>query len=402
MEIIYNDGALDIWSWCEDLDEGTLEQAKNVAKHPAVKHHVALMPDAHLGYGMPIGGVACVDGLSPAMVGYDIGCGMCAMNTQLSLAEVEPHLDEILHEIRRTIPTGFHTHDKGHTHPWHGFDHWMPNIETKGWFNEQVFQKAQESLGTLGGGNHFIEIQHEKRSEAFDRDNVWVMLHSGSRKLGHDIADYYMKKAEEADPVGKELGVPVLDYCSNEGTEYVVSMGFALAYAQRNRAIMLEMIKRIFLNIFGSEIVFRDEVNIHHNYASFEKVEGSHLWVHRKGATSAKDFEVGIIPGSMGTSSFIVTGMGSPDSFQSCSHGAGRKRGRNDTIRGVSKEEALKSIEHVKFAGFSTVKRGKLKGELDIGEAPAAYKDINEVIKNQEDLVLPLVQLWPLGVVKGD
>ncbi|RKX34056.1 MAG: RtcB family protein, partial [Verrucomicrobia bacterium] len=259
---------------------------------------------------------------------------------------------------------------------------------------------AFKNLGSLGGGNHFIEIQ------AGDDGNVWLMLHSGSRNLGYRIAEHHHKRAVElCRRKGIELPADDLAYLesdSEEGRAYIREMNLALDYALENRARMMAVFKEAFYHTYAS-VVFTQEINIHHNYAAPEEHFGESVWVHRKGATSAKQGEMGIIPGSMGTPSYIVRGKGNADSFASCSHGAGRTMGRMAASRTLSREACDKAMEGIVFSGWHSMRgRGrKGRGMLDLSEAPQAYKNIDEVIEAELDLIEPIVRLRPLGVLKG-
>lgn len=382
-------------SWCEKVEKNTLQQAINLANHPAVFHHVALMPDCHLGYGMPIGGViGCLDAVIPNAVGVDIGCGMCAIQTNLKTGETDRNLIEIiLNSVKKNVPVG-----EGHAH--RAFQEWDQKNRFPAWLDRHARDLAFKNLGTLGGGNHFIEIQEA------DDGLIWLMIHSGSRNLGYRIAAYHHKLAIKLCQKNR-ISLPVTDLAffdadSSEGKAYLKDMKFAMEYALENRRRIMSALKAEFSCVLP-EVEFKREINIHHNFASLEKHYGKKLWIHRKGATSARKDEYGIIPGSMGTPSYIVRGLGNSESFNSCSHGAGRVMSRREASRTLSKKKCDKSMNGIIFDGWSPVKRryGKREGLLDFGEAPAAYKDIEDVIKSQLDLIKPVVRLKPLGVIKG-
>ena len=400
-----NDGILPVKSWCRDLEEGALQQAKNLSNHPAVIGHVALMPDAHQGYGMPIGGViAASGGLIPNAVGVDIGCGMGAIRTNLKAEELGDmrQLRKIIEDMKMRIPVG---EGKSRPYPleWDGFDRWkeqLGDLEKPGWVTSRGLELDAANLGTLGGGNHFIEIQKN------DEGEVWMMLHSGSRNLGYRIAEYYHKEAlnlntlERLELPDPELAFLPLGHPLCDG--YVRDMNHALAYAAENRRIMMEHVKKVMAEYFP-HIEYSLEVNIHHNYAAPEEHQGETVWVHRKGATSAKKGQMGIIPGSMGTSSYIVEGLGNPESFESCSHGAGRRMSRVAACRQFTAQECDEAMEGIVFDRWtnSHYKGADKKKLLDLSEAPMAYKDIDEVIEAELDLIKPLVKLSPLAVIKG-
>jgi len=388
-------GRLAIKSWCEKVEPGTLEQAANLANHPRVVGHVALMPDCHQGFGMPIGGViACDNAIIPNAVGVDIGCGMCAVQTSVPAGNLtRRQVRQCIDEVTRRIPLG-----EGHCHQrpqqWARFDE-MPD-----WMDGHTCELAQKNLGTLGGGNHFIEIQ------AGDDGFIWLMLHSGSRNFGYRIADHHHQRAVELSE-REGVGLPsrdlaFLDTESEAGQAYIREMNLALDYALENRTRMMRVLKEAFV-VASRGAEFTDEVNIHHNYAAPEEHFGRTVWVHRKGATSARRGELGIIPGSMGTHSFIVRGCGNVESFTSCAHGAGRRMGRMAASRTLTKEECDHAMKDVVFDGWHPVRtRGrKSRGMLDLSEAPQAYKDIDEVIAASAELAVPLVRLKPLGVAKG-
>ncbi len=388
-----------IKSWCADIEKTAMEQAVNLAMHPAVFRHVALMPDCHPGYGMPIGGViACKDAVIPNAVGVDIGCGMGAVRTSAKPEETtRESLRAVVEGVKERIPRG-----EGNSHKspqtWDGFDERMDESRERGWYSAHVRDLATKNLGTLGGGNHFIEIQ------AGDDGFVWLMIHSGSRHLGNVIAKFYHNIALGLNETW-HAGIPHRDLAflpadSPEGRDYIHDMNSALAYARENRRRIMLNFMEAFSSVFkGTE--FEESVNIHHNYAALENHFGQNVWVHRKGATSAGEGEIGIVPGSMGASSYIVKGLGNPESFASCSHGAGRKMGRMEASRLLTPEECDKAMGTVVYDRWNKARRGKGKGSYDLGEAPQAYKDIDAVIASELDLIEPVVKLRPLGVVKG-
>ena len=387
-----------IKSWCRDIEDTAMAQAENLARHPALRHHVALMPDCHCGIGMPIGGViAAKDAVIPAAVGVDIGCGMIAVETDIPAEKLEDmRFRRAIHSrIKELVPVG---EGKMHKEPqeWDGFEEY---IDTKGVDAQFITQLDRHNLGTLGGGNHFIEIQKS------DSNFVWIMIHSGSRNLGKRIEEVYQEKAMQLcerfyTPLpNRDLAfLPIQD---EAGHNYFRDMNFALKYAFENRQRMMARCKEVIAE-FVPEVNFIREVNIHHNYAAFEEHFGEMLCIHRKGATSAKLDEVGIIPGSMGTASYIVRGLGNPASFMSCSHGAGRRMSRTvacSTLTAAECDEAMKGIVCDRW--HPVTRYGKGKKVLDLSEAPQAYKDIEDVIASESDLVEVQVRLTPLAVIKG-
>jgi tRNA-splicing ligase RtcB len=395
MQIIKEENGVPIKMWLDDIEDGALEQAKNLSRLPFVFKHIAIMPDSHQGYGMPIGGVMATRGvIVPNAVGVDIGCGMCAVKTSLTELDTET-LKKIMGEIRKTIPVGMN-HNKEACE----FEQ-MPDRYAYG-INEAMhsivsneFDKARYSLGTLGGGNHFIEIQ--KGSDGY----IWIMIHSGSRNLGKQVADYYNKVAVDLNEkwhskVPKEWQLAFLPTDSDEGKAYIREMNYCVDFALANRKLMMERIMKIVVGTESNycDIKFDPIINIAHNYAKLENHFGENVWIHRKGATLATSDTAGIIPGSQGTKSYIVKGMGNPEAFNSCSHGAGRKMGRKDAERRLNLEEEKKRLDDMGVIH-------SIRTIHDLDEAPGAYKDIYVVMENQKDLAEVLVELQPLAVIKG-
>ena len=367
--------------WLDDIEEGALQQAKNLANLPFAYKHVAIMPDSHQGFGMPIGGVlATKQVIIPNAVGVDIGCGMLAVKTSLTEIDTDA-VKTIMGKIREVVPLGFNHQNT--PQEWDGFDV-APDIE----IIQKELTSARKQLGTLGGGNHFIEIQSGSDG------HIWVMIHSGSRNFGLKTADVYHKKAVAmcerwaSNIPDKDLAFLPLD--TLEGQEYLTAMNYCLNFAFANRVLMMKNILEIVSDLTGATI--EQEVNIHHNYAQLENHFGEEVIVHRKGATKATTDTIGIIPGSMGSHSYIVSGKGNPESFMSCSHGAGRKMGRKQaerTLDLVQEQEKMKGIVH------------GLRSVSNLDEAPGAYKDIDVVMENQKDLVDILVELTPIANIKG-
>ncbi len=372
---------LPIKMWLDMIEDTALTQAKNLAVLPFAYKWIALMPDTHSGYGMPIGGVMATEGvIVPNAVGVDIGCGMIAIRTSLHEISADT-CKEIMGQVRQVIPLGFN-HQKEDQF-WDGFDA-APDIP----IIQRELQSAKKQLGTLGGGNHFIEIQ--KGSDGF----IWFMIHSGSRNFGLKTATEYHKKAQilcerwSADIPDKDLAFLPME--TPEGKEYYRAMLYCLSFAQENRNLMMMRLAAIAYGITGMTI--EDTINIHHNYAAFEHHFGKDVLIHRKGATQAKGGQRGLIPGSMGTSSYVVEGLGNPESFESCSHGAGRAMGRKEAKRVLNLQD-----EQAKMIG---IVHG-LRDVADLDEAPGAYKSIDEVMENQKDLVKIVVKLTPLASIKG-
>lgn len=410
-----------IFSWCPNIEDTAKEQIENIADQPYTKH-CALMPDAHAGMSMPIGGVvACDNVVVPNFVGVDIGCGMGALVTSLHRKDLDDQdvRDKTLHSFSRSIPVGFsHNTDKRRKELARQYESQFKYIVSKtkvedddhnpiGDFEKSFFSQ----LGTLGGGNHFLEVQYDQD------DNVWVMIHSGSRNMGKKVGDYFndlAKTLNEAWYSDADRAIPFLPTSTAEGKSYLRWMDFALRFAYLNRKVMLDAVKKDLEHVFPTikfmtKASFEDHdirdniINIHHNFATLENHMGKNYWVHRKGATRAFENTLGIIPGSMGTSSYIVMGKGERLSLMSCSHGAGRKMGRMAFCREMKDrmDEIEESLDGVTHSKFSTIERGKMKGVLDVSEAPQAYKDIDEVINNELDLIEPLFKLKPLISMKG-
>lgn len=380
--------AMPIKLWISDIEEGALKQAHNLANLPYAFHHIALMPDAHQGYGMPIGGVMAARGVVvPNAVGVDIGCGMYAMRTGLSRPNPDK-LKKILKLIRQGIPVGFKHHRVAR------LETLMPPVSGRHMpIVDREYSKAQSSLGTLGGGNHFIELQLD--GEGY----LWIMIHSGSRNLGKQVADHYNKVAKKLNKkwhsgVPESYNLAFLPLESSEGQCYMDEMNFCVEYALRNRREMMIQVVEALKEVYNNPFILHTPINIAHNYARLENHYGKNVVVHRKGATSAKLGEIGVIPGSQGTSSFIVEGQGNQESFMSCSHGAGRKMGRKQACRTLSLEEQQGILDN------QGILHG-IRGKKDLDEAPGAYKDIEMVMEYQQDLVDIRVRLQPIAVVKG-
>ena len=374
-----------IMIWGDDPEEGAMEQAMNLANLPYAFHHIALMPDVHQGYGMPIGGVmATKDVIVPNAVGVDIGCGMRAVQTDYSSIDISTEdIKKILGKIREAIPVGFnHYKEKQDDEIFNN----APDIP----IIQQELESARYQLGTLGDGNHFIEIQ------AGDNGLIWLMLHSGSRNFGYKIAREYHNKAKAlcekwfSNIPHPDLSfLPLQDF---EGLSYKAAMNYALKYAFKNRELMMRRVTEIVYDILETSI--SQELDVHHNYAQIESHFGKNVIVHRKGAIQARKGTKGIIPGSQGANSYITEGLGNDKSFHSSSHGAGRTMGRKQAIKELLLCEQIKKLND---AGVIH----SIRNEKDLDEAPDAYKDIEDVMKAQADLCRIVVKLKPLGVIKA-
>lgn len=374
--------------WLDEIEEGALQQARNMANLPFAFKHVAIMPDSHEGYGMPIGGVLATQGVVvPNAVGVDIGCGMCALKTNKEAISTDS-IKKMMSGIRSLVPLGFEHHkDKKDISLMPSFD----GIVEKG-IVAREFESARKQIGTLGGGNHFIEIQ--KGSDGY----IWIMIHSGSRNIGLKVAEHYNKIAKSLNEkwhseVDKSKNLAFLPIETREATEYLNEMQYCVDFAFSNRKLMMDNIITV-LDDNLKDFSQLDFVNIAHNYARWENHFGTNVLVHRKGATSAREGEMGIIPGSQGSKSYIVKGKGNPESFESCSHGAGRLLGRKQAQRTLDLEFEIEKMN----------KKGiihSIRSKNDLDEAPGAYKNIDIVMENQSDLVDILVKLKPLAVIKG-
>lgn len=394
--------------WASLIEQGAIEQAGCLARLPCIFHHVALMPDSHLGYAIPIGGVVALkNAISPYGVGNDCSCGMHSVETNI---ESERMSDmklrrEFQENLKKRIPTGESVHKD--QQKWDGFEEYLDN----GGCEEFCSDRIRRSLGTEGSGNHFVELQRSvwvENGTDFGNDRIWMMIHSGSRNLGAQLAKKYHTLAVELCkrwytqlPAEEYAFLPVDDV---NGQNYIRDMHFAMRYAEENRNRMMNAMIETLAEIFP-DMELKWEYDINHNFARLESHFGENVWVHRKGATSAKKNELGIIPGSMGTASYIVRGLGNEESFCSCSHGAGRRMSRTDATLNLTVEECDKAMEGIVCERWSKAKsrgkRNKFEGKYDLSEAPGAYKDIEEVIRNEEDLVTPVVRLVPLACLKG-
>jgi tRNA-splicing ligase RtcB (3'-phosphate/5'-hydroxy nucleic acid ligase) len=375
--------------WLGDMEEGAMLQARNVANLPFAYRHIAIMPDSHEGYGMPIGGVlAARDVVVPNAVGVDIGCGMCALKTSLDSIPKDL-LKKIMGMIRELVPLGFKHHEKKQDIAL------MPSMDglPKDGMVDREFENARKQIGTLGGGNHFIEIQNGSDGR------IWIMVHSGSRNIGLKVAGYYNNIAKDLNDkwlsrveILKDLAFLPID--TREARDYFAEMQYCIDFAFANRKLMMHNIVSVFHDYMGRDFKELEFVNIAHNYARWEKHFDTRVIVHRKGATSARSGEIGIVPGSQGTKSYIVRGKGNPESFESCSHGAGRIMGRKQAQRTLDLKEEIAKLDKTGIIHA-------VRHQRDLDEAPGAYKNIDKVMDDQQDLVEILVTLSPLAVIKG-
>ena len=378
-----------------DIEPGCLDQAINLSNLPFVHKWVALMPDTHQGYGMPIGGVIATENvIIPNAVGVDIGCGMAFVETNIHKTKLsKDDMTNLVGMIMRNIPTGFNRHKTPQpcsTLDTNCFADDMRGHQIEGLpkINEGYYQ-----IGTLGGGNHFIELQEDEKGM------LCVMLHSGSRNFGLKVCKYYNEQAKILNKrwftsIDEKADLAFLPLDERIGRDYKNWMNLALLFAQENRQVMLCKVMRELERKVPS-IEFSIEINAHHNYADIENHYGKNVWVHRKGAIRVRKDELGIIPGAMGSYSYIVKGLGNPESFYSCSHGAGRRMSRKKAMESFSVQQ---TIEDLKEQGIVFGKENKNDCN---DECRWAYKDIDEVIGNGLDLVVPIKRLKTLAVIKG-
>lgn len=367
-------------SWATDLDEQTTQQARRTARLPVVAGHVALMADAHLGLGATVGSVVPTAGaVIPACVGVDIGCGMAAVRTDLMAADLPDELAPLLTTLEKAVPAGVgrgHDSARRDDASAHAVATWLKANRPQTVLSAKQERTARDQLGTLGSGNHFVEVSLD------EDDRVWVVLHSGSRGIGNQLA---MSHISEAKSVARRFDIgledPDLAYLlegTKEFTRYVADLRFAQAYARVNRDTMLDVVLLLLFRFVGKGREL-ERVNCHHNYTAKEQHFGRELWVTRKGAISARKGERGIVPGSMGTDTYIVVGLGNPESYNSSAHGAGRRMSRRHAKRTLSVE----SLEQA-MVGRTWLDK---KAVRLLDEHPDAYKDVDEVMRSQADLV---------------
>jgi tRNA-splicing ligase RtcB len=393
-ELIESKGVpIKAWTNGVPVEPEARKQLRNIAELPFIYGHVAVMPDVHLGRGATVGSVIPTKGaIIPAAVGVDIGCGMAAVMTNVTASRLPDSLKSIRSGIESVIPVGQASHKQA---PRRAEAAWYQRhklgyeaIEAK---HPKIMEKKSAALqiGTLGGGNHFVEICLD------EADRVWVMLHSGSRGIGNRIGQYFIAKAkEEVEAAGLKLNDRDLAWFgegSDAFNDYVEAVGWAQDYARSNRDVMmgavLAKVQETWPDLETADVA----VNCHHNYVEREEHFGERVWLTRKGAVRARKGELGIIPGSMGAKSFIVRGLGNPESFESCSHGAGRAMSRTAAKERFTLEDHIAATAHVECRKDSGV----------IDETPMAYKDIDAVMAAQADLVEVVHTLRQIVCVKG-
>jgi len=379
------DHKLLVWG---DIEENTINQARKAAHLPIVEGHVALMPDAHIGIGATIGSVIPTENaVIPSAVGVDIGCGMVAVRTDVRQDQLPEDLKPLLRKIEHAVPAGV---GKGHGRVTKAAEAWLGSRKPPRDLSDKQTKTTLEQFGTLGSGNHFLEV-------AVDEDGrTWIVLHSGSRGIGNQLATLHISKAKkDMKRALVSLEDPDLAYFV-QGTPdfdaYIADMRWAQDYAMANRAAMVDAAVAVLLKFlgFGRE---RERVNCHHNFAERERHGGKDIWVTRKGAIKADVGDLGIIPGSMGARTFIVRGKGNELSYNSCSHGAGRKMSRTQARKQIT-EEAMR--EQMKGRVWLDD-----RARLLLDEGPDAYKDIEQVMREQADLVEIVHELQGILNYKG-
>lgn len=364
-----------VLSWASLLEEEAMQQALRASRLPFVAGHLALMPDAHFGLGATVGSVIPTKGaIIPAAVGVDIGCGMIALETSLTSQALPDSLDPLMPFIEQSIPAGV-----GKGHEWGN----AVNVEDKiGWPAGTELTSKQKStaisqFGTLGSGNHFVEVCLD------ERDIVWIVLHSGSRGIGNQLASWHINESKKLmKQMFIKLEDPDLSYFvegTPEFTAYIADLLWGQSYAAANRELMMNAAVTSLSQVLGNSIPVTQTINCHHNYTTRENHKGQNIWVTRKGAIKADTGDLGVIPGSMGTRSYIVEGLGNPASYNSCSHGAGRRMSRGNAKRTLDVTEFETQMQG------KTWNNDRIKSLLD--EAPLAYKDIDQVMEDQKDLV---------------
>ena len=382
--------------WTNDVDERSKQQLSSIASLPFIHHHVAAMPDVHVGMGATIGSViATRKAIIPAAVGVDIGCGMLACQLSLNADDLdEQSVQKVYNQITRDVPVGrnWHKDERALLFAAKPFEAELTAMTQKHPDLLKIFGKSTKwinQMGTLGGGNHFIEL-------CIDESNgVWVMLHSGSRGIGNGLADYFIELARK-DMERLTIHLPDHDLAYfTESTEYfddyIQAVHWAQEYAYQNRQSMLDLILATLRRHLPEFTVLNEIVNCHHNYVAVEHHYGEDVYVTRKGAIRAREGDLGIIPGSMGARSYIVRGKGNPESFTSCAHGAGRRMSRTAAQAQFTTDDLKKQTEGVVCRKDKNV----------IDEIPGAYKDIDTVMDNQSDLVEVLHTLKQVLCVKG-
>jgi len=396
VQLTINKGRVPVKIYTEAVDGTAMQQLQNIAQLPFIHSHVAAMPDVHAGIGATVGSVIPTkSAVIPAAVGVDIGCGMNAVRLSLTANDMPDSMKNVRSAIEAAIPVGFASHKKpsAKKSTLNALDRGINTIFEKHPSIAKMIKRPQETwacqLGSLGGGNHFIEVCLDEHQD------VWLMLHSGSRGIGNVIGRYFINLAKK-DMERHEIRLPHKDLAylqegSQHFDDYVESVHWAQDYAMENRREMMRLLLEALRKTFPHFEITKEAINCHHNYVAQENHFGENVYLTRKGAISAKEGELGIIPGSMGAKSFIVRGLGNPESFCSCSHGAGRQMSRSEAKRRFNHrdlEDQTQGVECRKDTGV-------------VDEIPGAYKDIDQVMANQTDLVEVVHTLKQIVCVKG-
>ncbi|OEJ40295.1 RNA-splicing ligase RtcB [Streptomyces agglomeratus] len=383
-----------MWADPETVEGSAMQQLQNVATLPWIKG-LAVMPDVHYGKGATVGSVIAMHGaVCPAAVGVDIGCGMSAVKTSLTANDLPGDLSRLRTKIEQAIPVGRGMHDgpvdpgRLHGFPTAGWDDFWGRFDGVADAVKFRQERATKQMGTLGSGNHFVEFCLDTD------DSVWLMLHSGSRNIGKELAEYHIGQAQKLPHnqglIDRDLAVFIAD--TPQMAAYRNDLFWAQEYAKYNRAIMMGLYQDVVRREFKkARVTFDPVISCHHNYVSEERYEGMDLLVTRKGAIRAGSGDFGIIPGSMGTGSYIVKGLGNEKSFNSASHGAGRRMSRSAAKRRFSARDLAEQTRGVECRKDSGV----------VDEIPAAYKPIEQVIEQQRDLVEVVAKLKQVICVKG-
>jgi tRNA-splicing ligase RtcB len=393
---VIEEGVVPVRVYTDELDAAARRQLVNLSRLPVVHHHVAAMPDVHAGIGATVGSViATRHAIIPAAVGVDIGCGMIAARTSLTAAQLDgPRLKRVFDQIARDVPVGReqHAEDRVPAQAARPFERGLQRILQRHPALAKRFPRAlnwARQLGTLGGGNHFIEVCLD------EAQRVWVMLHSGSRGIGNAIGSHFIELArrdmERLDARLPDRDLAYFEEGARHFDDYVEAVEWAQAYAAANRGAMMEQVLGALARHLPPFEVERQAIDCHHNYVARERHYGAEVWVTRKGAIRAREGDLGIIPGSMGARSYIVRGRGAPESFHSCAHGAGRRISRSEAKKRYSARDLAEQTQ-----GVVCRKDG---GVVD--EIPAAYKDIERVMADQSDLVEIVHTLKQVLCVKG-
>lgn len=395
-QVIHEQGSRPIKIWTEDIETEALTQLKNLARLPFIASNgVACMPDVHAGIGSTVGTVIATDkAIIPAAVGVDIGCGMNAVRLSLKASDLPDDLKSIRHQIERDVPLGaggFTDQSRWNAEAVKRVIDSMPSGSVCEIGDpEKLLRKAASQLGSLGSGNHFIELCIDESQD------VWIMLHSGSRGIGNMIGRHYIEKAKrQMERFYISLPDQDLAYLpedTDDFDDYIEAVEWAQAYALENRKVMMEAVIAALRRHIPIEFTITQEaINCHHNYVARESHFGKNLWVTRKGAIRAREGDLGIIPGSMGQRSYIVRGKGDLQSYCSCSHGAGRKMSRTEARRRFSLSDLVEQTKGVECR----------KDDAVLDEIPGSYKDIDQVMANQTDLVEVVHVLKQVLCIKG-